>query len=212
MPAPRSQRNIVRVPERIGPMNVTRWIVIGVIVGCLAALLPEARPSGFAATLMTSVIPGNGVPLAHLGPPGQLSSATVLAATFDDQSLSKTKKIVPVLDKLYRVDQLGRATANRPITAGTAAALPGDLGGMFATNRMRIDDAGRVQVWADAFGVASTAATDLAALGMGVQIVDGQHGIVQGLLPVAQLSAASVLASVKGVRLPEYGLAQTGSV
>jgi Subtilase family/Dockerin type I domain len=193
-------------------MNVARWILIGIVVACLTALMPKARPSGSAATITTSDIPGTGVPMVHLGPAGQLPPATVLATTFDDQSLRKTEKMAPVLDKLYRVDQLGRVTANRPVTAGTASALTGDLGGMIATNRMHIDDAGRVQVWVDASGAASAAATDLAPLGMNVQIVDDQHGIVQGLVPIAQLTAASALGSVKGVRLPEYGFAQTGSV
>ena len=190
-------------------MNVTRWIVIGIVVASLAALLPEARPSGSAATLPASAIAG--VPMVHLGPQPQLPPAAVLAATFDDQSLRKTAKIAPVLDKLYRVDQLARASAGRPVTAGTAASLPGDLGGMVAARGMRIDDAGRVQVWVDASGAAPAAAADLAALGMDVQTVAGAHGIVQGLVPIAQLAAASALTSVKGVRLPQYGFAQIGS-
>jgi hypothetical protein len=193
-------------------MNVTRWVLFGIIVASLAALMPEGRRSGSAAAVTTSPIRGTGVPVVHLGPAGQLLPATVLATSFDDQSLRKTEKLAPLLDKLYRVDLLGRVTANRPVTAGTASMLTGDLAGMIATNRMHIDDVGRVLVWADASGDASAAATDLTALGMDVQIVDGQHGIVQGLVPVAQLTAASALGSVKGVRLPEYGFAQTGSV
>ncbi|MHB8377638.1 MAG: S8 family serine peptidase [Dehalococcoidia bacterium] len=151
-------------------------------------------------------------------PPAQLQSAApagrpaALAGTFDGQSLRKTGKIAPVLDKLYRVDLLSRATANRAVTAASAPAIGADIAGLIAAKQMRIDASGRVQVWVDTAAAPASALADLVGLGMYVQRTDDKDRIVQGLLPVAQLQAASALASVTGVRLPDYGFVQTGSV
>lgn len=130
---------------------------------------------------------------------------------FNDQSLRKTEKIAPELDKLYRVDALSRAMNGRAITATTAPAAGVDIAGLLASGRMRMTD-GRVQVWAGAASndVQRTAA-DLVQLGMLVQRTDATNGIVQGLLPVSSLQAASELATVTSVQLPSYGITQTGS-
>lgn len=196
-------------------MGIAKGRVIAVAVACLSALITQATPSSRPAATLAAYPAGDSGSPSALGTPPALAGIqipSVLATNFDDGSLRKTNKIAPVLDKLYRVDLLSRVMANRPITAGTASALTGDLGGLIATNRMRIDDLGRVQVWVDAAETAASAVADLVALGMRVQRVDDQDHIVQGLLAVPQLPAASALASVADVRLPEYGVAQAGSV
>ncbi|MDE3096926.1 MAG: S8 family serine peptidase [Chloroflexota bacterium] len=136
----------------------------------------------------------------------------VLAGTFDGGSLRKTSKIDPVLDELYRVDLLSRATANRPVTAANASGIGPAIAGRIATKQLRIDASGRVQVWVDTAGAPASALADLVGLGMQVQRTDDKNRIVQGLLPVSQLDAAAALASVATVRLPAYGYVQTGSV
>ena len=186
-------------------MNAKRWMLIGLIGGCWAALAPGVRPS-HAATLATAV--GPGVPVLRLGE--ALQPPATLGLNFDDQSLRKAGPLAPVLDKLFRIDQLGRA-GNHAVTSTTAPALPGDLGGLVSTNRLRVDDAGRVQVWVDTTADPDAAIGSLIALGMQVQRVDGAAGIVQGMLPIGALSDAAELPQTAAVRLPSYGVVGTGS-
>jgi hypothetical protein len=122
----------------------------------------------------------------------------------------KTDAIAPVLDKLYRVDSLSRVTDNRPVTAAIENELPDDLRGLANEGRIRIDDAGRVQSGRTT-DAPSPAAVSLGALGMQVQTIDVERGIIQGMMPVSQLAAASVLPDVTAIRLPEYGFVDAGS-
>ncbi len=87
-------------------MNLARWTLIGTLAACAAVAAAGPNSSGSAARVGAVGVPGGGVPIVHLGADPQLQTPPVLATTFDDQSLRKTDKIAPVLDKLYRVDQL----------------------------------------------------------------------------------------------------------
>ncbi|TAK66645.1 MAG: hypothetical protein EPO22_03645 [Dehalococcoidia bacterium] len=193
-------------------MNVKRWTLIGALAISATIAATGPRPSGPATSDTTVVSPGGGAPIVHLGTDPQLQTPPTLATKFDDLSLRKTDVIAPVLDKLYRVDALSRAAANRPVTAAIENELPDDLRGLASSGQMRLDDAGRVQIWADAAGAPSSAAVELAAAGMQVQTIDAGRGIVQGLIPVSQLAAASAIPGVTAIRLPAYGFVDTGSV
>lgn len=132
-------------------------------------------------------------------------------ATLADTGLRKTGKLAPVLDKLYRVDLLNRVVKGQPLTAAGARAIGGDVAGLLQANELRIAPDDRVQVWVSSAGAAAAAAGSLATLGASVEVIDNTSGIVQALVPVGQLQAASALAGVRTVQLPTYGVVETGS-
>ncbi len=125
--------------------------------------------------------------------------------------LRKTAKLSSHLDKLYRIDVLGR-TANRPVTAATVPTLPNDLRAMANAGMMRLDERGRVQVFVQTVGDPEAALSGLIRLGLQVERMDRERRLVQGRLPVASLEAASLLETVQFVRLPDYPVRNAGSV
>ncbi len=89
---------------------------------------------------------------------------------------------------------------------GLTAQLPEDVQSAIDAGTVRIDVYDRVQVYVDVTGDADDAAADLVAIGMEVEQIAEDLSIVQGRLPVEALDAAADLASVSGVRPPEYAL------
>ena len=97
------------------------------------------------------------------------------------------------------------------ITAQTAqAALPSGLRAMLAARRLRINDGGETQLF-----IYVTDASDLGALkslGVRIERVDAEHGIVQAQAQPASLRALAALPDVRSVRLPSYPFLNAGSV
>jgi subtilisin family serine protease len=96
------------------------------------------------------------------------------------------------------------------ITVGNAAALGASE--RFSSPTLKVDGAGRVQVYVY---VAYTDPATLAVLvqqGVEVEIVNDHFRIVQGWIPVESLDALAAEAVVLRIRLPSYGLTQSGSV
>ncbi len=191
---------------------VLRGTLLSALAVFTAIAAADAGAGRSVAHAGAGFAPGGRAPVVHLAGGPQLQTPPVLSSTFDGLSLRKTSAIAPVLDKLYRVDALSRAVAGRPVTAAIENELPDDLRGLATGGQMRLDDAGRVQIWADATGAPSSAAVELAALGMRVETIDAEHGIVQGLIPISQLAAAGALPGVTAIRLPSYGFVDAGSV
>jgi len=77
---------------------------------------------------------------------------------------------------------------------------------------MRIDDAGRIQVYAQSLGDVASAAAAVNRAGGLVQRQDAKSGIVQALVPIPEISELATSPSVRFVRLPDYGIPQAGSV
>ena len=125
--------------------------------------------------------------------------------------LRKLPKLDSNLDLLYRIDVLARATGGQ-IDAADAAELPGGLSAQVASDLLRLDDGGFVQVYADIQGDASAAAPALQALGMHIEIISDEYSLVQGRLPLSAVEAAAALPEVRYIRPPAYGEVDTGSV
>lgn len=155
---------------------------------------------------------GQGRPDPAAAMPLATGTTATLATTFIDTGARKTERIDSSLDHLFRVDAAARATGGPVTAAALASSGPADLVGLIAAHQLRLEDAGRVQVWAQAGDNVTTASADLAALGMQVQRVDAGQKLVQGLLPIAALQQAAALSSVVDVRRPDYGVVATGSV
>ncbi|MCH8950026.1 MAG: S8 family serine peptidase, partial [Chloroflexi bacterium] len=122
----------------------------------------------------------------------------------------KDAKLSPHLALL--ADAAARAqAAGVSITAQTAyASLPSELRAMLAARRLRINAGGEVQLF-----IYVTDASDLAALkslGVRIERVDAEHGIVQARAQPTSLRALAALPEVRSVRLPSYPFANAGSV
>ncbi len=115
------------------------------------------------------------------------------------------------LDLLYRIDILARANGRR-IDASVASSLPEILRAHLDSRQIRLDNAGYVQVYADTIGDAAAAAAKLRLLGMEIEVVSREYGIVQGRLPVSAIEQAAALSDVTSIRPPGYGVVDTGSV
>jgi hypothetical protein len=101
--------------------------------------------------------------------------------------------------------QLGSAAIGPP-------ELPPDLRSMIKAGLMRIDDAGRIQVYAQSLGDVASAAAAVNRAGGLVQRQDAKSGIVQALVPIPSIGEIAASPSVRFVRLPDYGVPQAGSV
>ncbi|MBF6600963.1 MAG: S8 family serine peptidase [Dehalococcoidia bacterium] len=172
-----------------------------------------------ALTLALALTTSSSLSPARAQQPGATPTATsaggrsdrLQGATLADTGSRKTGKISPVLDKLYRVDLLNRVAKGQPLTAAGARAIGDDIAGLLQAQKLQIAPDDRVQVWLSSTGAAAGIAGPLAALGASVQVIDNTNRIVQALVPLSQLQAASTIAGVQTVQLPVYGSVQTGS-
>ena len=109
-------------------------------------------------------------------------------------------------------DAAARAqAAGVSITAQTAyASLPPELRAMLTARRLRINAVGEAQLF-----IYVTDASDLAALkslGVRIERVDAEHGIVQARTQPSRLRDLAALPEVRSVRLPSYPFANAGTV
>ena len=92
----------------------------------------------------------------------------------------------------------------------TPTVLPKHVTAAQATGALRLSPDGDVQVYITVND--STVIDDLAALGVRIERISEELSIVQAWVPVDTLRDLSRLASVKGVRLPDYPHLNAGSI
>lgn len=114
------------------------------------------------------------------------------------------------LAQLAAAERAARA-AKRQITAADLSALPAELRSLADAKLLRIDGAGRVQIYLHAAGTTAKAAAALLAAGGEVERADRAAGIVQGRLPVGRLEELAADPAVRFLRLPDYGFPQSGA-
>lgn len=102
--------------------------------------------------------------------------------------------------------------------------LPKPLQDAIHAGQMRITEKGEVQVYIEVNAMTSKNLDELRSYGVTVQVIgepkpDKSKGevltnipTVQGLLPVAMINQVSELSFVRYIRLPDYGVTNTGSV
>ena len=100
--------------------------------------------------------------------------------------------------------------ALRPAAFGLEEALPRELEGAVMAGRMRITPDGAVQVFIEVEDVDQLG--ELTSLGVTVERVDDELGIVQAQAPSAKLRAIAALPAVRHLRLPEYAFTHAGTV
>ena len=99
-----------------------------------------------------------------------------------------------------------------PIETALAELAPPELRHMVGANTLRITPEGDVQVYIIVDDASDAALADIAAQGVSVQRADDEAGIVQATVPATRLDALAALPAVRAVRLPDYGVANAGSV
>ena len=157
---------------------------------------PAAPPSP------TAVAPAIFAALA--GVPPQLPTAVT------GGGVRKTAGMTSDLDELYRIGLLARGSGGT-FNRQAAANLPPDLRAATENHTLVIDDAGRVQVFVFTTTDPVAVAPDLATLGMDVQRVSAEYGIVQGMMPIVSLASAAALPGVGSVAPPERPHLNAGS-
>jgi len=104
----------------------------------------------------------------------------------------------------------GQRTA--PPTGFSLTTLPKSVRDAVRARMMRINNDAEVQVYILVVKVTEENLQELRAVGVTVELQDERQRIVQARVPVARLEEVGALPFVRFVRLPDYGVHQTGSV
>ena len=95
------------------------------------------------------------------------------------------------------------------ITRESAAAM--DAAGRFSSEFLRVDTAGRVQVYVSVTDTSESSLNLLRRHGLDIEIVNRELAIVQGWVPVENLEALATEAVVVKIQPPSYGRARQSS-
>jgi hypothetical protein len=147
-------------------------------------------------------------PLPRPAPPVPLALPAVIPQS---PRLTNHPKLAPPLARLLDA-AIEAGTRGEQIRPETLSALPDDLRPLVQAQLMRINAAGEVQVYIEVENVDGGVVEALEAAGVWVERVDDHALIVQGQVPVLKLDSVASVDGVKAVRLPDYGVVQTGSV
>ena len=185
------------------------WSTFG-IVGLVtlvpfAGFLPLVSPGGFV---------GQGGSRARVG--NLLSRGLfpgLIAATIDTATGEHSKLAAPLADlvRASREAELG----GFPVTSGPGLGfygVPKSVTDALRTRRMRINQAGAVQVYILLDEASEENLRRLQEAGAVLELTDAQRTMVQAHVSVGDLEKLAVLPSVQFVRLPNYGIRHTGSV
>ncbi len=96
------------------------------------------------------------------------------------------------------------------ITRANAAAM--DAAGRFSSETLKVDNAGRVQVYVFVTDTGEQALGVLRQHGLDIEIVNQDFKIVQGWVPVENLESLAGETVVTKIRPPSYGRSRTGMV
>ena len=98
------------------------------------------------------------------------------------------------------------------INSASVGLLPKSLRDLTTARQMHINESGSVQVYIRTDGATSSLALAVEAKGVEIQRVAQEQGIIQALVPIRRLRAIAATPGITHVRLPDYGITQTGSV
>ena len=96
------------------------------------------------------------------------------------------------------------------ITRENAAGL--DVAGRFSSDTLKVDHAGRVQVYVSVSDTTEQALDALRRHGLDIEVVNQDFGVVQGWIPVENLEALAGEPTVLKIRPPSYGTTDTGPI
>ncbi|MEO8071166.1 MAG: hypothetical protein ABI652_07170, partial [Acidobacteriota bacterium] len=170
----------------------TRLITVGVValVGVLG--LPPPHLRGQSGGQSPGQLPGQ--------LPGQAIDEK-LATTLEDLAASVAQEQVN-----------GQVAAIRPFDMSQMSQAPAPVRDAARSRRLRIDDAGDVQVYILAASITDELLSQLADAGVAIEVVDADANRVQARVPVTRLRQVAALPSVSFVRLPSYAVSRVGAV
>lgn len=96
------------------------------------------------------------------------------------------------------------------VTQQSAAAL--DAAARFSTETLKVDNAGRVQVYISVSHTTDRALDALRRHGLDIEVVNKDFGVVQGWIPAENLEAVAGEQTVVKIRPPSYGTTDTGPI
>jgi hypothetical protein len=178
----------------------TRWLIVcalAVVAGSLGA-----RQSSTASFVNPSTQP-------RTDARGSVALASGALSHLVPEKSKANPKLSWQLSQLADVAAQAGA-AGLPITAARVDFLPKSLRDIVRARLMRLDDAGRVQVFLHTSAPTSAVAAGLGS-GVTVQRVAAEQQIVQAWVPVAGLAALTARGDIVRVRLPDYGVVRAGS-
>lgn len=100
----------------------------------------------------------------------------------------------------------------RPPVGFSIQLLPKSVRDMVDTGMMRLSDEGYVQVYIQVTEITDTNLRVLESEGAKLELRDERLHVVQARVPANRLEAVAGLLFVKSVRLPDYGIPNTGSI
>lgn len=194
-------------------MRYARWLLIGLFapLALLGALAASAFGDGGHQDAGSAP-----VPLAIPTPGSTSADAPSMGSGLKPQRTpppppAKNPRLSSHVARLARAERQAFAAGDE-ITALNFSLLELDMQAMVDAGLMRIDGQGRLQVFVD---VATTVPEVEADIGLAQGLVerfDEAAGIVQARIPINQLERLAGQPSIKVIRLPNYGITQSGSV
>ena len=94
------------------------------------------------------------------------------------------------------------------MTPDNAGAL--GAAGQFSSDTLKVDNAGRVQVYVTVVDTSAATVATLERHGLDIEIINLDFAIVQGWIPVENLEALAGEPMVVRIRPPDYGISNTG--
>ncbi len=198
--------------KRLGPVAAIAAVSLGTVLwfGYTSASVPGEPETSAVARQRPATSPSPPQERPCDGPDAEACLANLEDAILRNEA-AKHEVLSSPLVRLVEASEQAERRGSR-ITAVESTLLPKSLADLVATRRMRLDEAGRVQVFIETSGPPSAVVTHLKAVGVDIERVSDEYGIVQAWVPVGRLAAAAATPGVGQVRLPDYGFAQTGSV
>lgn len=148
----------------------------------------------FLGIFLLSALPALGQELRAVG---QIRSSGPIASEASQKIVSRLRGLIA------EFHGLGIAQEN-------AGAL--DAAGRFSGDALKVDSAGRVQIYVWVKDTSEQALDTLRRHGFDIEVVNKEFGIVQGWIPVENIEALAAEPVVVKVRPPSYGTHDTGPV
>ena len=154
------------------------------------------------------------IPLAAPPTPGPSPTYDPTVRRSDGGSVRALKDPKLASHLVLLAEAAARAEASgQPLTANSPQeVLPRELQGMLAARRLRLTDAGEVQVFVIVADASAGTRNALETLGTQIERVDEDANIVQAWVPAGRLRQIANLPSVRTVRLPDYAFVNAGSI
>ncbi len=192
------------------------WLLaLGLAVAVAAGAGVSLRSSDGAAVSQDVSSVSSPTPATPLEPPQtcaiNVACANAVVDAIERAQRPKDPVLAPPLVQLIDAEREARQRG-RAISLATESTLPPALRGFLSAKQMRLDDAGRVQVFLETQDTPGSTTGLLRRAGARVERVENAYNTVQAWVPVARLEGLARSGRFTTIRLPDYAFHATGSV